>query len=138
MAVTKQDYYELLDVPADASTDQVREAFHDAAQRTALDFPDPEELEERCRELAEAYSALSRPTSRLLYDTYGYRSRLTVELGEALDEARMRAVKSAVVTGLGDREVRTAPVGSAYLRHLALALFLAAAGLLIAYVFWLG
>jgi DnaJ-class molecular chaperone len=47
-----------------------------------------EEAEARFRELAEAYTVLSKSESRLLYDRYGYRGRGNQGLDEALWEGR--------------------------------------------------
>ena len=42
------------------------------------------EAEERFRELAEAYTVLSKREARLLYDRYGYRGRGSQDLDGAL------------------------------------------------------
>src|SRR5207244_10876873 len=55
------------------------------------DGSDSPDAESRCRELAEAYSVLSKPASRLLYDRFGYRGRGNSGFQEALWDARQRA-----------------------------------------------
>jgi molecular chaperone DnaJ len=49
---------------------------------------DAPDAEARFRELAEAYSVLSKKEARLLYDRYGYRGRGAQGFDEALWEAR--------------------------------------------------
>jgi len=73
-ATHKRDYYEILDVPRDASADQVKSAYRKAAMQWHPDR-NPEkkhEAEERFREATEAYSVLSDPEKRALYDRYGH------------------------------------------------------------------
>jgi molecular chaperone DnaJ len=76
MSAVKRDYYELLGVSPDAGPETIRTAFRAAVRACdpeRSDFPD---VEERLREVKEAYAVLSRPESRLLYDRYGFRSRV--------------------------------------------------------------
>src|SRR4029450_4540835 len=92
MAVLKRDYYEVLGVDRDANGDEIKRAFHALARdwhpdvagapggRARVrgahpDVADAPDAEIRFRELAEAYSVLSRKEARLLYDRYGYRGR---------------------------------------------------------------
>src|SRR4029450_12917536 len=112
MAVLKRDYYEVLGVDRDANGDEIKRAFHALARdwhpdvagapggRARVrdwhpDVADAPDAEIRFRELAEAYSVLSRKEARLLYDRYGYRGRGDQGCGnegfaEALWEARPR------------------------------------------------
>jgi molecular chaperone DnaJ len=73
--VTRRDYYDVLGVPRDADDDTIRRAFYEQARAAHPDVAEEPEAEYRFRELAEAYSVLSRPEARLLYDRYGYRGR---------------------------------------------------------------
>jgi molecular chaperone DnaJ len=84
----RPDYYELLGVPRDADLETLRRAFHAAARRLHPDVTDSPEAGRRFRELAHAYSVLSKPGSRLLYDRYGYRGRGSSAFDEALSETR--------------------------------------------------
>lgn len=78
MAAEKVDYYELLGISREADREAIRDAFRAAT-------PDGDAA--GVRELAEAYSVLARPASRLLYDRYGFRGRGNTGFDEALSDA---------------------------------------------------
>jgi molecular chaperone DnaJ len=89
VAVVKRDYYEVLGVPRDADEETIRRAYYVLAREAHPDVADsPDDAEEDFRELAEAYSVLSKREARLLYDRYGYRGRGNQGFDEALWEAR--------------------------------------------------
>jgi molecular chaperone DnaJ len=88
VAAEKVDYYELLGVPRDADREAIRDAFRTAS---------PNGDEAAARELAKAYSVLARPTSRLLYDRYGYGGRGNTGFDEALWDAREPADEAVEV-----------------------------------------
>jgi molecular chaperone DnaJ len=75
VAVAKRDYYEVLGVSPDADDQAIRRAFYGLARDWHPDVADAPDAEARFRELAEAYSVLSKRESRVLYDRYGYRGR---------------------------------------------------------------
>jgi molecular chaperone DnaJ len=85
VAAVKPDYYEVLSVPRDADEETIRRAFHALARDCHPDVSDAPEDHERFRQLAEAYSVLSKPASRLLYDRYGYRGRGNALFDDAED-----------------------------------------------------
>jgi molecular chaperone DnaJ len=91
-AATKRDYYEVLGLSRDADEEAVKRAFHALARDWHPDVAEAEDAEERFRELAEAYSVLSKREARLLYDRYGYRGRGNQGFDEALWEARPPSV----------------------------------------------
>lgn len=93
----KADYYEVLGVSRDADDETIRRAFHAAARECHPDVSDSPESERRFRELAEAYSVLSKPGLRMLYDRYGYRGLGNRSLDEALWEAREQALRGETV-----------------------------------------
>jgi molecular chaperone DnaJ len=88
VAVAKRDYYEVLGISPDADDQAIRRAFYSLARDWHPDIADAPDAEARFRELAEAYSVLSKRESRVLYDRYGYRGRGNQGFDEALWEAR--------------------------------------------------
>jgi molecular chaperone DnaJ len=71
----KRDYYEVLGIGRESSGDQVKRAFRTRARVLHPDVSDDPEANDKFAELAEAYDVLSKSTSRLLYDRFGYRGR---------------------------------------------------------------
>lgn len=73
MAVAKRDYYEVLGVDRNATQEELKAAYRRAALRYHPDRnPGDKEAEEKFKEAAEAYSVLSDPQKRALYDRYGH------------------------------------------------------------------
>jgi curved DNA-binding protein len=67
-----KDYYEVLGIARDASEKDVRRAFRAAAAKHHPDRnPDDPAAEERFKEINEAYTVLSDPEKRAIYDRYG-------------------------------------------------------------------
>lgn len=97
MAAAKADYYEVLGVPRDAGENAIRNAFGAAAGEMGSDGPSSADAEDRHRALAEAYSVLSKPGSRVLYDRFGYRGRAHRALEEVRSEMRPTAVPGDAV-----------------------------------------
>jgi molecular chaperone DnaJ len=75
MAANSQtDYYEVLGIARDASADQIKSAYRKAALKWHPDR-NPEkkqEAEENFRQASEAYSVLSDPQKRSVYDRFGH------------------------------------------------------------------
>ena len=64
-----RDYYEILGVQRDASSEEIKKAFRHLARETHPDSnPDDPSAEERFREIAEAYEVLSDSRRRDAYD----------------------------------------------------------------------
>jgi molecular chaperone DnaJ len=70
---TKRDYYEVLGVSRDATSDQIRQAYRKAALKWHPDRnrTDPS-AEARFKEAAEAYEVLNDPDKRARYDRFGH------------------------------------------------------------------
>ncbi|OMJ78801.1 hypothetical protein SteCoe_21329 [Stentor coeruleus] len=71
---SKQDYYEILGIPKSATDDQIKKAYRKLALKWHPD-KNPEnknEAEQKFKEIGEAYSVLSDPNKRTIYDKYGF------------------------------------------------------------------
>ncbi len=72
---TKRDYYEVLGVKKNASLDEIKKAYREAALRHHPDRVPAEqkkEAEEKFKEISESYAVLSDAQKRALYDQYGH------------------------------------------------------------------
>ncbi len=69
----KRDYYEVLGVPQNAEATDLKRAYRKLAVQFHPDRnPNDNEAESRFKEAAEAYSVLSDPEKRALYDRFGH------------------------------------------------------------------
>ena len=67
-AMNEKDYYEVLGVDKDASTDDIRRAFQKKARTLHPDVNKEPDAEERFKEVSEAYAVLSDDAKRKRYD----------------------------------------------------------------------
>ncbi len=74
----KQDYYEVLGVPRNASDEEIKRAFRKLAFKYHPDRNKELGAQEKFKEINEAYQVLSDPEKRHRYDRYG---RVDVERG---------------------------------------------------------
>jgi molecular chaperone DnaJ len=71
--VTKRDYYEILGVDRSADESALKSAYRKLALKHHPDRnPNNPEAEEKFKEAAEAYSVLTDPDKRRIYDAYGH------------------------------------------------------------------
>lgn len=69
----KRDYYEVLGVAKNVSDDELKRAYRKVAKKYHPDAnPGDKEAEAKFKEANEAYSILSDPQKRQMYDTYGH------------------------------------------------------------------
>ena len=87
-----RDYYEVLGVARTADGDAIRQAYRRLARELHPDVSAEPKAEERFRELTGAYTVLSDPNARLLYDRFGYRGR-----GGGFSSARRESSASPVL-----------------------------------------
>ncbi len=71
--MSKRDYYEVLGITRNVSEQELKSAYRQMALKFHPDRnPDNGEAEEKFKEAAEAYSVLSDPQKRAVYDQYGH------------------------------------------------------------------
>lgn len=71
--MAKRDYYEVLGVHKGASEEEIKKAFRKLAMKYHPDRnPGDKSVEEKFKEVKEAYDVLSDPNKRAAYDRYGH------------------------------------------------------------------
>jgi len=70
--MTQRDYYEILEVPRNASSDDLKQAFRRLARQYHPDVNKSPDAEERFKDINEAYAVLSDDEKRAAYDRFGH------------------------------------------------------------------
>jgi DnaJ-class molecular chaperone len=84
-----RDFYEVLGVRRDADQDAIKHAFRSQSRALHPDVSTDPDAPRRFQEVSEAYTVLSRPESRRLYDRFGWRGR-----GRGFERRRARVYAS--------------------------------------------
>lgn len=69
--MSNKDYYQILGIDRNASTDQIKESFRSLAKKYHPDVSKELDAEVKFKEIQEAYSVLSDPDKKQKYDTFG-------------------------------------------------------------------
>ena len=69
---SKRDYYDVLGIARDASSDEIRSAYRRLARRYHPDVSKESDAEVRFKEINEAYQILSDEEKRPIYDRFGH------------------------------------------------------------------
>ena len=94
MATVERDYYTVLGVPRTATQDDIKKAYRRLARQFHPDMhsgPKKSQMEEKFKELNQAYEVLSEPETRKKYDQYGAKWKEAEAYERARQEATSRA-----------------------------------------------
>jgi molecular chaperone DnaJ len=94
VAGTKQDYYEVLGVPRTADENALRAAYRALARELHPDVSEAPDADERFRELTAAYGVLSKPSTRFLYDRFGYRGHVEGTAPRVVAEVEIDSIEA--------------------------------------------
>ncbi len=85
----KRDYYQVLGLSTGASSGEIKSAYRKLALKHHPDKnpKNPKESEEKFKEISEAYSVLSDPEKRSVYDQYGHNPRQSFGFGNVDPES---------------------------------------------------
>ncbi len=72
--MAKRDFYDILGVSKDASTEEIRKAYRTLAKKYHPDVSSEDKAEEKFKEVQEAYDTLGDESKRANYDRFGHES----------------------------------------------------------------
>ena len=99
----RRDFYEVLGLRPDATSDEVQRAYRKLARTYHPDINKDPGAEERFKEVSEAYDVLSDPELRKRYDAFGHDFRRVPEGVDAETWARAGTARTGARTGAGER-----------------------------------
>ncbi|MHB9033652.1 MAG: molecular chaperone DnaJ [Anaerolineae bacterium] len=119
MADNKRDYYEVLQIPRDASKDDIRTAYRKLARQFHPDVSKDPDAEARFKEINEAYQVLNDEEKRSLYDRFGHQAVNQGAGGQGFGGFDMGGFGSIFEDffGFGQRTGRPGPSRGADLRY---------------------
>ncbi|MCH7836761.1 MAG: molecular chaperone DnaJ [Chloroflexi bacterium] len=112
---TKRDYYEVLGVLRNASTEEIKKAFRRLAMRYHPDRNREDGAEARFKEIGEAYEVLSDSEKRAAYDRFGHAGLQGFDFGrqfEGFDFGGFGDIFDAFFGGTTARRAREAMRGA--------------------------
>src|ERR1700753_2266962 len=92
------DFYQILDVPRDASQEDIQRAYRKLARTYPPDVNHDPGAEDRFKEASEAYDVLSDPQTRRRYDAFGRDFR---QVPEDVASATWRRARDGARAGAG-------------------------------------
>lgn len=101
--MVEKDYYEILGVRRDASSEEIKKAYRKLALKYHPDRnPGDKEAEEKFKEAAEAYEVLSNPEKRRIYDQYGHAGLKGGGFGGGFTDFDLSDALRTFMEGFGD------------------------------------
>jgi len=96
------DYYKILEVPREASSEEIKKAYRKKALKFHPDRnPGDSDAEKRFKEISEAYEILSDDKKRQMYDTYGSQAFMGGAAGPGAHPGGFSSMEEALRTFMG-------------------------------------